>query len=114
MSIRSLFRRHGGPDGETWEPGDLAECVVQTPWYRNGKPSTHAGPALGERYVVQDTCKSPRGRTYLRFARFAPRAYAANAFRKVRPQADESGAADASWTAALLWQPSQPVHGDAS
>lgn len=103
MNMLPFFRRAPRPQTECWEVGDLAECVVRTPWFRNGKRSTHPGPVRGERYVVEHV--SERHETYLGFARFAPRIYAARAFRKVRPQPDAPIAADAIFTIGLMLQP---------
>lgn len=98
--IPELFRRRAR-QAERWEPGDVAECVVRTPWYRKGRPSKHPGPVFGERYVVDHISVGRSGRDYLGFARFLPRVYLATAFRKVRPQADAAIAADSAFVARL-------------
>jgi hypothetical protein len=92
----------GASEGETWSPGDLAECITACAWI-DGDGARHPGPQLREIRMVIDIAFLPRfpNRPYLVFARYDPRTYRADHFRKVVPRADEASRATADFIAGL-------------
>lgn len=103
-----VFGRRGGkaatrPDAaEDWQVGDLAECTYHGPWYRTSDGREGVGPALGDRDIVRAVFVGAAGVLMLSFSRFGDRSYDAHGFRKVRPQADELIAADATFIGAVI------------
>lgn len=106
--LRFFSRRAGKPQGpgrpvgdspEDWNPGDLAECVHQGPWFScGGFDSAHGdGPKFGEIRVVESVMVESHmllGQlTGLRFRRWS-KPFAANAFRKITPRADNATRGD--------------------
>lgn len=95
------------PDSvDTWAPGDLAECVDPGPWYRFTAPSeAHSnGPTCGDTRIVAgvtiyETGSGPA--QFLSFERWGGHRFAACAFRKITPRADETGIADADFVRKL-------------
>lgn len=93
-----LFRRKRTPDPEQWQPGDLAECLRDGPWFTICGQRV-AGPRLGERRIVRGVSEGPaihgETATFLRFATGGNR-FLASQFRKVTPRADalEAGTAN--------------------
>lgn len=109
--IRGLFGKKRNtlpaiPDStEDWCVGDLAECVANGMWWdcATGNVNPHdVGPANGEIRCVTVLDDFPFGDggsdvQFLGFARWPGSGYAACAFRKITPHADETGAADADF-----------------
>lgn len=104
---RRSDRRNGG-DLESWEVGDIAECVYDGPWFsaKNGNVFLD-GPRKGHRIAVRSV---EPGRFFpdhlmLFFADWPNYGWHSGSFRKVRPCADEHTAADAAFTEQLHAQP---------
>lgn len=108
----SSFGRLDGDSAESWEVGDVAECISPGIWYQDGHgPADRNGPQTGDRArvtkvrVVQIPLIGRR--TFLYFAAYPGIGFIASCFRKVRPSADEATAADADFIDLLQSQPRQ-------
>jgi hypothetical protein len=69
MGARGILRRlaeamAGASEGETWSPGDLAECITACAWI-DGDGARHPGPQLREIRMVIDIAFLPVSRTGL-------------------------------------------------
>jgi len=93
--LRNPFRRPSPPphpgawppadSTEDWQPGDLAECIHDGPWYIAGRFLAEGNhPDRGEIRMVKEVRLGLPGPTHLVFARNAPWGYEAAGFRKVK------------------------------
>jgi hypothetical protein len=85
-------------EGETWSPGDLAECIIRTGF--DGDGAHHPGPQLREIRQVTEVIspdEDPEA-LYLGFARYDPRPIAPK-LPQDHPRADEASRADAAFIA---------------
>lgn len=94
------------PGHDDWQAGDLAECIIKGVWCTpDGIPSL-GGPQKGDclRVARVSPVTIPlvgKEVLMLGFTRFGSAGYAAAAFRKIHPRADEATAADAAFCADL-------------
>ena len=93
--LKRLARRAGiatVPDAETWQCGDLAECINPGPWFRDGVVPHSFGPALGDVHVVSYVAILPKPDlgcpAWLGFDRWPLRGFSSSAFRKTTPRLD--------------------------
>ena len=110
--LARIFGRPAGPaDPEGWQVGDWAERVTMGRWVRMPAHAPAPGPRHGQVMRVIDIklCRDPLvkgGRVLcLAFAGWPGEFYAANAFRKLNPRADEATAAEAEFTALVKHKP---------
>lgn len=94
------------PGCDDWQVGDLAERITRGPWVNDHGQADEIGPQHGEvlRVAAVKLIRHPfsgRMLLVLGFARFPSQLFAAVAFRKVLPRADEATAADAAFCADL-------------
>lgn len=92
-------------DGTLWAPGDMAECVVDGPWFNPFTETMHE-PERGHVAIVRDIIlmkdwSTGRPTLYLAFGRWPGKVFVADGFRKLTPAADTACAADAAFTDAL-------------
>jgi hypothetical protein len=102
----------GAPDAENWQVGDWAECIHMGQWRLYPTGTVCPGPrhgrigrVTGVTVVRVDGLGQILG---LSFAGWPGEAFAASAFRKVNPRADEAVAAETEFTA-LVRRPPAPV-----
>lgn len=108
---RILGRPSGPADPESWQVGDWAERVTMGQWTRLPDHTPAAGPRHGQvmRVTGVAICRDPLvkgGRILcLAFAGWPGEFFAASAFRKLNPRADEATAAEAEFTQLVRRQP---------
>jgi hypothetical protein len=76
------------PTRETWQPGDLAECIHTGPWFEHGIDPHGTGPRYAEVRMVTFVGAARCLLTgelvpILRFGRYGSRLYSSRGFRKV-------------------------------
>ena len=85
------------PSPDRWAPGDMAECVVEGPWFHWALGFTD-GPERGFVAIVREVRLAPTRtgelRLFLGFARWPRKTFDAAGFRKLTPRADAVEAAD--------------------
>ncbi|KUR80784.1 hypothetical protein [Novosphingobium sp. FSW06-99] len=121
MGARSFFARilRGRPPADaiamdkSWRAGDLAECVAAGNWICAETGQPESGPEYGERRIVTAVRMGDRRRVdgiILICLKSHTGSFDSRCFRKIVPQADRTGAADADF---LPWLNRQPVREDA-
>lgn len=114
--LRNPFRRpspapHPGDwpssdSADDWQPGDLAECLHEGPWYLGGWVSVDRNhPSKGEIRMVKEVRIGLPGPSWLVFARNAPMGYEASGFRKVRLDPDRQFRREAEFVPVELIAP---------
>lgn len=103
------FRRYG--DRTNWQIGDLAECVVDGPWYARLHLPWMTDPRRGEIRMVAGVSHDPRRKmTFLTFDRYRPFGYQSEGFRKIVPRADRAEPGTAAGLDDLRPAPSRIQH----
>jgi hypothetical protein len=106
--IRRVLAHMSHPDvsiDRSWRPGDMAECIGSGTWRDliTGVPTL--GPEFHEIRMVTDARMTSHvdgsQHIWLLFARWPKIGFDAASFRKIVPQADRSGAADAEFLPSL-------------
>lgn len=110
--LARIFGRPAGPaHPESWQVGDWAERVTMGQWIRLPEREPAAGPRHGQvmRVIGVAICRDPlvKGGSVLclAFAGWPGEYFAATAFRKLNPRADEATAAEAEFTALVKRKP---------
>ena len=108
--------RPPGDSLEDWQPGDLAECIVDQDWWfiPGGLiPAPEFIPARGEIRLVKDVVF--RGATFLAFSKYRPSLHRADGFRKVKLDPERQFRREAEFVPVELIAPGrapQPVPAD--
>lgn len=113
MSFLSrIFGKPAGPaDPESWQIGDWAECIHMGRWYLYPHGTVSDGPRHGRigrvtAVTIARVEGIPGGKVLgLAFAGWPGQYFAATAFRKVNPRADEAIAAEAEFTELVRRKP---------
>lgn len=117
MGLGRFFKLERATDAEQWQPGDMAECIVQGDWIMAETGQDSPGPQLSETRIVAKVRvkRCPvRGEVilWLGFARYPEKIFDASFFRKVRPSADEHIAAESAFTGLIRKQPARCPAGE--
>ena len=117
MGLGKFFKRSPVAGVEQWQPGDLAECIVQGDWVMAETREDSPGPQLSETRIVTKVRakRCPvRGEVilWLGFARYPGRIFDASFFRKVRPSADQQIAAESAFIDLIRKQPARCPAGE--